>query len=203
MISKVWVVAAGDEDKDLVPHMIESGKMFVGPGSTTGDLASKSASEIKSISGLKNRVASSLISFKFKAKKKEMVVVRLGSVCFAVGSISSEYTHDLTYSNMLSYGNKSRLLSPSEDYWNLSHTRDVSWYVLKDPKAIHFFRKGIYGSPLRFYKLGSSGKNVSKVAKKELDVYLKSIGYDNTNANSVLSTIGDRTTSVNCYGFPN
>ncbi len=203
MKSKIWVVAAGDEDKDLVPHMLESGRMFIGPGAITGDLAGKTAKEIKLIPKLKSRIASSLISFKFRAKEEEMVVVRLGSVCFAVGAISSEYIHNLDHSSMLSYGNKSRLLSPKEDYWNLSHTRNVNWYVLKDPKAIHFFRKGIYGSPLRFYKLGGAGKKVSRVAKSELDIYLKDLGYDNTNANLVLGTIGDRTSSVNCYGFPN
>jgi len=199
MKSTVWVIAAGDEDKDLVPSMLNDGVMLVGPSRSTGDLTGK---DINKIPNLRSVDKSTLESIKSRIKMEQIIVLRLGSVCFAVGAIKSNYKFDPKYLNVTSYWNNGSF-SPAEDQWSMQHTREVNWYVLNQPKAIHYFRKGIYGNPRRLYRLGGRGKPISKLAKSELDSYLIKLGYDGKNADHILKQIGQQTTGVNSFGFPN
>ncbi len=198
MKSVVWVVGAGDEDKDLVPSMLVDGVMIIGPSRSTGDLDKVNLTKL---SGLGRNDKSALKCIKNRIKLNQIVVLRLGSVCFAVGSIKSDYKFNPKYSSVKSYWNKGSL-SPAEKSWSMEHVREVDWFILNDPEAIHFFRKGIYGSAMRLYRLGSGGKKPSKTAKSELDTYLIKKGYDGINANDILKLIGKLTTGVNSFGFP-
>jgi hypothetical protein len=198
MQSIIWRIGAGNEDKDLVPLMLEKQVMLIGPGNDTGDITGK---DLNTFLKLTRTDRSSLRSFRDEAKEGNLVVLRLGSVCFSVGAISSGYIYDDEYSDVYSYWNDNKAKS-GEQPWDLQHTRKVKWYVLSDRSAIYHFRKGIYGGAQRFCRLGDTGKDICVKAKEELDRYLISIGYDNNNGEQVLQQIGKPCNKVNAYGFP-
>ncbi len=199
MKSIVWVIAAGDEDKDLVPTMLKDGVMLVGPSKNIGDLAENYENKIANLKP-KSNTKSALKCIKNRMKIDQLIVLRLGSVCFSVGAIQSKYIFNLKYSHVISFWNKNNY-SPKEKPWSMQHTRKVNWYALNDERAIHYFRKGIYGSARRLYRLGDKGKK-SEVAKSELNAYLLDLGYNNSNADEILKKIGKLTIGVNSLGFP-
>ena len=99
-MAEIWQIGAGDKEKDLVPTMLESGLMIIGPGNG-GDISSlddqtlennlRKTGEIE-----EKHIKSTVIFLKaFRdANEREIVVLKLGSVCFAVGAIAGKYKWD-------------------------------------------------------------------------------------------------------------
>jgi hypothetical protein len=188
----VWRIAAGDKEKDLVPLMIRDQVMLVGPGST-GDLANMSEAQVRGLPpSIQGFDPGALVAFRFRAQVEQIVVLRLGSVCFSVGVIKSKYFHDNRYAQVYSYWNPVGRFRPTEPPWDLQHARKVDWYGLTDMEALGFFRRGIYGGQQRF----------CQVLDQELHNYLNRLGYNNTNGDAVLSKVGQRCARVNAFGFP-
>jgi len=191
----IYHIGAGDKEKDLVPCMLNNKIMMMGPGDI-GDISGKSNDEVKTLikeaypSDKKSKDADMLISFR-DAPNGALVVLRLGSVCFAVGAISDIYVWNQKFGKVYGHWNSSRQYFSAEQYWDLQHTRKVKWFVLKDTQAIFFFRRGIYGK-----------QRFSKVWDTALKKYLIDIQYDGVNGEEILSKIGDITKGVNRYGFP-
>jgi hypothetical protein len=202
--SIVWRVAAGDEDKDLVPMMIREQVMLIGPGST-GSLANASDVEIRRLpvsADVSRGDLQYLVAFRWGALKEHIVVLRLGSVCFSVGAITSDYFYNLRYDKVYSSWNPGDRFHLKESTWDLRHARKVNWYGLTDEQALCFFRKGIYGGAQRFCRVGDGGKEIAAKAKKHLDEYLCKLGYNNANADEVLKRIGEPCVKINRFGFP-
>ena len=201
----VWRVAAGDEDKDLTARMIEDQVMLIGPG--VDDISHLSDSDVLKLAcapKITKRELEILIRFRADEKRGQLVVLRLGSVCFCVGAIVSKYCFDSRYDKVYSYWNPDGRFCLSEVPWKLQHKRDVHWYVLSDRKALCHFRKGIYGGASRFCRLRDTSRNISvRSAKKALDSYLcDELHYDNSNAEDILKKIGTPCRKVSEYGFP-
>src|SRR5262249_22529264 len=173
--------------RDLVPHMIRDQVMLIGPGST-GDIANMSEADVLRLPKTRGFDPRALVAFRFKAQKQHIVVLRLGSVCFSVGVITSDYRWDDRYAEVYSFWNAQNAFYPGEWPWDLKHARRVNWYGLTDKEALCAFRKGIYGGRQRFCRVADGGK---ASAKQHLDEYLwNKLGYDNTNGESVLRSIG-------------
>lgn len=190
----IWQLGAGDKEKDLLPIMIENKIMMIGPGDV-GDISSidkKTLEKLLKEKGINEgkTTPSMLISFR-DASEGEIVVLRLGSVCFAVGAIAGKYEWRKEYGKVYSYWNRDKKYDQSEDYWDLQHVRKVDWFVLKDEEAIYYFRRGIYGR-----------QRFSEVGDKKLRNYLKKKGYDGKNGKEVLSAIGSPAYHINEWGFP-
>ena len=143
----IWQIAAGDKEKDLVPTMLENGVMIIGPGrirDITSPDNDKLTIEKKLLkNGQPKNDAGSLIAFRDKAKEGAIVVLRLGSVCFAVGVIAGKYKWDNKYKEVCSYWNRNNKydseIEKKEEGWDLQHTREVAWYVLKDNDLLSSF----------------------------------------------------------------
>jgi len=197
-MAAIWRIGAGDKDKDLVPLMLEKGLMLIGPGDTddiTGLNRAAIKDKVNNIPNGNPRDKSSagyLLGFR-DAKNGEIVVLRLGSVCFAVGVIIGDYKWSDEFKKVYSYWNKEKIYRQNDPPWDLQHTRKVEWFILKDAEALCYFRRGIYGGQQRFCQVQDS----------ELKNYLEEkLGYNGTNGREVLEKIGDRTQGVNKYGFP-
>lgn len=145
-MATIWRIGAGDKDKDLVPSMLEHGVMMLGPG-RIGDISGLSKGDIHRElvrHFIKGRRASMLVAFRDEVAIGELVVLRLGPVCFAVGAVSGPYVWREEFSEVRSYWNRGEKFR-TETSWDLQHTRSVAWHALKDKKALCFFRRGIYG----------------------------------------------------------
>ncbi|MBI3801890.1 MAG: hypothetical protein HY268_33580 [Deltaproteobacteria bacterium] len=202
MRSVIWRVAAGDEDKDLVPLMLRDQVMLIGPGSA-GNIANMTDTDVLKLSNAKRRDLQYLVAFRTDARKGHIVVLRLGSVCFSVGVITSDYFYEDKYAEVYSFWNSDKKFYPKEDSWDLRHARQVKWFGLIDPEALCHFRKGIYGGPQRFCRVGDGGKQISASAKQHLDDYLwDKLKYNNENGDGVLSKIGKPCAMINKFGFP-
>ncbi len=192
-MAKIWRIGAGDKEKDLAPLMIEEGIMLLGPG-YIGDISNKTDEDIKIDLAKDNyegpRTLRMLISFR-DAVIGEIIVLRLGSVCLAVGVISGVYEWKNEFEEVCSYWNPGKKYR-AETPWKLQHTREVEWFILKDKEALCYFRRGIYGGQQRF----------CQVQERELHDYLDGLGYNGSNGGAILRRIGDRTKGVNKYGFP-
>ena len=77
MRSVIWRIAAGDEDKDLVPLMLRDHVMVIGPGSI-GDISRLTDAEVRSLSTFKNNDLRCVIRFRTDARCGQLVVLRLG-----------------------------------------------------------------------------------------------------------------------------
>ena len=205
-MAEIWQIGAGDKEKDLVPTMLESGLMIIGPGNG-GDISSlddqtlennlRKTGEIE-----EKHIKSTVIFLKaFRdANEREIVVLKLGSVCFAVGAIAGKYKWDKQFEKVYSYWNKDNKydseMEKREVGWDLQHTRKVDWFVLKDNKAIYYFRRGIYAKT-RFSRVGKK-----EPEREILHNYLEKLGYNNKNGKEMLEKIGDPVNGLNKYGFP-
>lgn len=115
----------------------------------------------------------------------------------------SDYLYDGQYAQVYSFWNDGCAFYTTEHAWDLQHARKVKWYGLTDREALCVFRKGIYGGPKRFCRVGDGGKQLSSSAKRHLDEYLwTKLDYDNTNGDDVLNKIGRPCTTINEFGFP-
>lgn len=188
---QIWRVGAGDKEKDYMPLMLEEGVMMIGPGAI-GDLTGLSAPQIEVelvAQGAKATDSGVLLCFRDRARENELVILRLGSVCFAVGAIAGPYEWRSQFDDVRSYWNAGYR---NEQSWDLQHVRKVDWFALKEREALCWFRRGIYGGQQRF----------CGVQDRELHSYMQRLGYDGNNAGAVLEKIGVRTNGVNQYGFP-
>jgi len=202
MRSVIWRVAAGDEDKDLVPLMLRDQVMLIGPGSI-GNITNMSDTDVLGLRDARKRDLQYLVAFRTKARIGHLVVLRLGSVCFSVGVITSDYFYEEKYAEVYSFWNIERKLYPKEQSWDLQHARRVKWFGLIGPEALCYFRKGVYGGPQRFCRVGDGGKEISATAKQYLDTYLwEKLGYNNENGDAILAAIGKPCAKINAFGFP-
>jgi hypothetical protein len=165
-------------------------------------MATMSDTEVLALPNASRRKLHYLVAFRTMARQGHLVVLRLGSVCFSVGVITSDYFYDSTYAADYSSWNEAKAFSPQEGPWDLQHARKVKWYGLTDRRALCCFRKGIYGGPQRFCRLGNGGKDICVSAKRRLDEYLQDLGYNNQNGDEVLKKIGKPCTKINEFGFP-
>ena len=202
MKSILWRVAAGDEDKDLVPLMIRDQIMLIGPGSI-GNIADMRDEDVLKLPNARRRDLQYLTKFRTAARKGHLVALRLGSVCFSVGVIESDYFFENKHAKVFSYWNSNRQFYANEVPWDLQHARRVKWFGLTDMEALCHFRKGIYGGPQRFCRVGDGGKAISATAKQCLDQYLSTrLKYNNENGDVILNLIGKPCTTINEFGFP-
>ena len=202
MRSVIWRIAAGDEDKDIVPLMLRDQVMLIGPGSI-GDITNLTDAGVLNLPNFSKRDLQYVVAFRTAARNGHLVVLRLGSVCFSVGAIRSEYFYDDKYAEVYSSWNIGGTFYPNECSWDLQHARKVTWYGLTDNEALCCFRKGIYGGPQRFCRVGDGGKQISASAKNHLDEYLwNKLGYNNQNGEDILKQIGKPCTKTNVFGFP-
>jgi len=192
-MADIWQIAAGEKDKDLVPLMLEKNLMLIGPGEIS-DISGMDKSEVsmrvKNKYPKDKRIALNLLQFR-DVKNGAIVVLRLGSVCFAIGAICGEYEWREEFDKVYSSWNKEKEYRKNEEPWSLKHTRKVEWFILKDREALCYFRRGIYAK-----------QGFCHVQEAELKEYLKGLGYNGTNGREVLEKIGTQTKGVNRYGFP-
>jgi predicted Mrr-cat superfamily restriction endonuclease len=179
MKSIIWKVGACDSGKDLVPPMLKDQVMLIGVGDSVGDITNMTKSDVLELKLPANsklterawkRQLQYLVSFCYEAKKGELVVLCLGSVCFSVGVIKSDYFYDATYNHVYSYWNKDKRYDQKEQEWQLPHARSVKWFGLTDQQTLCHFRKGIYGGAQCFCKIRDVGETAR--TKKILDDYL-------------------------------
>jgi len=187
-MGNVWQIATGGKEKDLIPTMIEEGLMMIGPGD---NVYISSTNDVSSTNDMKYKSDIKILKSFCESKKGEIVVLRLGSVCFAVGAIDSPYERNDKFAKVKSYWNRTGSYDPNEQPWDLQHTKKVIWFILKDKEALFNFRRGIYAK-----------KRFCRVGDDRLHSYLKKLDYNGTNGQDILSKIGDQTSSVNEYGFP-